>query len=558
MADIALGQSITGTFTSASSKDANGNYFAEYNLTGLDDFRQFTLNANRLNTNSTLNFTTVDLLNSATGARIDENIISFTDLLSPILNTTYPGINYKVRIFSKILGDYSISTVDGGKATSILTIGGQFTGSSRLGGVGTVGTSGKFFTLAGGSVSEVALAPNGQFYGVGTSSTSSGFVNNLKIIDPSLDLNSQISLITPNTYQIKDIQGNLLNGIRAIEFTPDNKLYATAYGSIATGSGNLNANKLYQIDPTTRVATLVGTLPNGFNGFAGSAGDIVYDAANSRFLATSVDTTTTDALWQIPLSNPAGATKIGQIGVLGVGGLVFEGSQLIGFNNNDANNTHNKISINPTTGVGTQTQTLSGVNLIFGATTIPTTSTTLTSITDFKKDPTKYMGSIRDYDGNKLGGDSSWKLLGDVDIQGDGDLESILVNPAIGRFASVGSVNGNVDFSKYGLNGDTRVVGIYIDPTLKNSPQNIGGPFDSQRRFQNDMQKDNLKLLAAGDYNKDGFQDLYFKLGDGTAVLRALMFKDGNIQYANYQSKSDLTAFMTANNVDSAVWGSWI
>ncbi|WP_373547607.1 hypothetical protein [Chamaesiphon sp.] len=71
------------------------------------------------------------------------------------------------------------------------------------------------------------------------------------------------------------------------------------------------------------------------------------------------------------------------------------------------------------------------------------------------------MGSIRDYDGNNLGGISSWKLLGDVDIQGDGDLESILVNPAIGRFASVGTANGNVDFSRYGLNGDTRVVGIY-------------------------------------------------------------------------------------------------
>ncbi|WP_373545913.1 calcium-binding protein, partial [Chamaesiphon sp.] len=82
------------------------------------------------------------------------------------------------------------------------------------------------------------------------------------------------------------------------------------------------------------------------------------------------------------------------------------------------------------------------------------------SVADFKKDPAKYMGSIRDYDGNDLGSSSSWKLLGDADIQGDGDLESILVNPAIGRFASVGSINGNVDFTKYGLNGDTRVVGI--------------------------------------------------------------------------------------------------
>lgn len=186
------------------------------------------------------------------------------------------------------------------------------------------------------------------------------------------------------------------------------------------------------------------------------------------------------------------------------------------------------------------------------------TPLTTVPLTDFKKDAPKYMGAIRDYDGNDLGGGSSWKSLGEVDIQGDGDLESILVNPAIGRFASVGSVNGNVDFTKYGLNGDTRVVGIYIDPTLKDKPQNIGGPFDSQRRFQNDLRIDNLKVLAAGDYNKDGFQDLYFKVSDGSAVLRAVMFADGNIQYANYQSKADLTAFMTTNNVPNSVWGSWI
>jgi hypothetical protein len=183
---------------------------------------------------------------------------------------------------------------------------------------------------------------------------------------------------------------------------------------------------------------------------------------------------------------------------------------------------------------------------------------TIAPLADFKKEPAQYMESIRDYDGNNLDGASSWKSLGDADINGDGTLESILVNPNIERFASVGAVGGNVDFSKYGLNGDTRVVGIYIDPTLKNSPQNIGGPFDSQRRFQNDLRNDNLKLLAAGDYNKDGFQDLYFKLGDGSAVLRALMFKDGNIQYANYQSKTDLTNFMTTNNVSSSIWSSWI
>ncbi len=178
--------------------------------------------------------------------------------------------------------------------------------------------------------------------------------------------------------------------------------------------------------------------------------------------------------------------------------------------------------------------------------------------TTLKGNPSAYMGAIRDYDGNDLGNVSSWKFAGDADVQGDGDSESIFVNTSNERWATVGDTNGVVDFSKHGFGGDTRVVGIYIDPTLKDKPQNRGGPFDSQRRFQNDLRLNNLSVLAAADYNKDGFQDVYFRVNDGTAVLRGLMHKDGNIQYANYQSKDDLTAFMSANGVSSSVYSSWI
>ncbi|WP_146028455.1 hypothetical protein [Cylindrospermopsis raciborskii] len=182
------------------------------------------------------------------------------------------------------------------------------------------------------------------------------------------------------------------------------------------------------------------------------------------------------------------------------------------------------------------------------------------TVAQVKQNPSVFMDNIRDYDGNNLGSGSSWKLIGDADVQGDGDMESIFVNPLIGRWATVGVVNNFniVNFSNHGQGGDTRVVGIYIDPTLKDKPENIGGPFDSQRRFQNDLRIDNLRLLSAADYNKDGFQDMYFKVSDGTAVLRALMHADGNIQYANYQSKADLTAFMTANNVSPSIWSGWI
>jgi hypothetical protein len=215
-------------------------------------------------------------------------------------------------------------------------------------------------------------------------------------------------------------------------------------------------------------------------------------------------------------------------------------------------------NINSTLGAGTYfigvTQGNSNTNTNY---TLQLTGPQLTRTT-LKQNPSAYMGGIRDYDGNDLGSGSSWRFIGDADVQGDGDSESVFVNSSNGRWATVGDINGIVDFSKNGLGGDTRVVGIYIDPTLKNQPQNIGGPFDSQRRFQNDLRINNLSVLATADYDKDGFQDMYFKLGDGTAVLRALMHKDGNIQYANYQSEADLTTFMTANNVSSSIWGGWL
>jgi hypothetical protein len=380
----------------------------------------------------------------------------------------------------------------------------------------------------------VALSPSGQLYGIAQNYGSTYFAP----FNPGGSTQSQLYYSSQS--ELKNTQGSFLSNPNALEFAGD-KLYTI--DDTATG------DKLYEINLNSKVASLVGNLPNGFV----SSGDLVYDAPNNQFFATSRDTASSDSLWRIPLNNPTGATKIGQIGFKNVYGIDFANGQLTGFYSN-TDGTDNQISINPSNGTGTLGQKISGFNNITGASTINYPL----GIADFKKDSAKYMGAIRDYDGNNLGGSGTWKSLGEVDINGDGKLENILVNPKIERFASVGSVDGTVDFTKYGLNGDTRVVGIYIDPTLLNSPEKRGGPFDSQRRFQNDLRIDNLKVLAAADYNNDGFQDLYFKVNDGSAVLRALMFKDGNIQYANYQSKSDLAAFMTANNVSSSVWGSWI
>jgi hypothetical protein len=44
MTDITLGQSIAGALTATDPTNADGNYANEYNFTGLDSFRQRTIN----------------------------------------------------------------------------------------------------------------------------------------------------------------------------------------------------------------------------------------------------------------------------------------------------------------------------------------------------------------------------------------------------------------------------------------------------------------------------------------------------------------------------------
>jgi hypothetical protein len=178
---------------------------------------------------------------------------------------------------------------------------------------------------------------------------------------------------------------------------------------------------------------------------------------------------------------------------------------------------------------------------------------------DLNFNPLQDLTNIRDFDGNDLGAPDSWENIGFVDVQGDGDIEYLYVNPELGRWATIGPDDtGNVDFSNHSWGGDTRVVGIYIDPLIEAGVVEAGGPFDSQKRFQNDLYIDNLTLLHGDDYDGDGLQEVYFKVNDGTAVLHAYMHADGNIRYANYQSESDLQQFMNNNEVDSAIWSDWL
>ena len=177
-------------------------------------------------------------------------------------------------------------------------------------------------------------------------------------------------------------------------------------------------------------------------------------------------------------------------------------------------------------------------------------------------DPSVYqsaMNAIRDFDGNDLDGDGAWLRIGSADVNGDGDVDQILVNDAIGRFATVGTADdGLVYFDDYSWAGETRVAGIYVDPLVESGDVVAGSANDSQRRFQNDLQIENInRVLGADDYDGDGLQEVYFALTDGTAYLHAYMHADGNIRYANYQSEQQVIDFLTANGYDSSTWADW-
>ena len=76
---------------------------------------------------------------------------------------------------------------------------------------------------------------------------------------------------------------------------------------------------------------------------------------------------------------------------------------------------------------------------------------------------------------------------------------------------------------------------------------------NSQVRFQNDLDIDNLSAKHSGDYDSDGVSEVYWKTNDGTAYLRALMHDDGNIRYANYQSEEQMSEYLTANGNESII-----
>ena len=58
---------------------------------------------------------------------------------------------------------------------------------------------------------------------------------------------------------------------------------------------------------------------------------------------------------------------------------------------------------------------------------------------------------------------------------------------------------------------------------------------------------------TTGDYDGDGFQEVYWSKVDNTAYLRAVMHADGNIQYANYQNLDQMTDYLTGHGFADTV-----
>ena len=170
---------------------------------------------------------------------------------------------------------------------------------------------------------------------------------------------------------------------------------------------------------------------------------------------------------------------------------------------------------------------------------------------------------IRDYDANLHGFLDNipnnvlngYKYQGKLDVNNDGVTEAVYTNQVSGRWvtASIDSITGLIDYSKHGAGETTRIVGIYQDPLVTAGLVEKDSPHDGSRTFSNDLKLDNLILKTVGDYDGDGFQEVYWSKVDNTAYLRAVMHADGNIQYANYQNLTQMTDYLTSHGFADTV-----
>ncbi|HEY9848183.1 MAG TPA: Calx-beta domain-containing protein [Leptolyngbyaceae cyanobacterium] len=308
-ANINLNQTINESLSSADPNNPtrSGRFADEYTLSGVSDWQQIQVNLNSSDFDSFL-----QLVNASTGELISSDDDSGGRPNAQISFTKYPGIDYLIRATSfdsGATGNYTLNTSSLGTGSSLI--------ATLNGRVGTVDSLGRFTQIATGSeFFDIALSNNGQLFGI---------------------TGSQLYRINPGSGS-SSLIGNfgISESLNALEFASNNVLY---------GAGG---SSLYTIDVNTGAASLVANLGSEFS----SSGDLVFDAVNNRFFATSIGTTS-DSLYSVTLAGQA--TKIGDIGFNNVYGLSFENRTLFGFTSNGL-----RIAINPATGAGTIDEEVKG------------------------------------------------------------------------------------------------------------------------------------------------------------------------------------------------------
>jgi FG-GAP-like repeat len=571
MADIILGQSITGSLTSDDPKYTNSaTVYDRYNFIGLDSFRQLTINVTR----AVGSAFEIILRNADTGKIIAAATNYYGSGSAAISETTFPGINYVLEvndaaeatvIVRNSFGSYTLSTVDGGKATSIITTNKvqQNLNNTGIPGVGTIGADGKFFPLATSNLTtltDAALAPSGLFYGVTDRIAYR--------IDPSLYLGNQVDYangIGSLSTIIDRSNGFVLSGtVNAIEFA-NNQLYALVSTS--------TVDKLYIIDTAIpapsitagQVATLVGNLPSGL---LNKGGDLVYDAANRRFLVTAVGLPNNDALWQIPIDNPAGATSLGLIGFADVTGINFENGRLTGFTGGTS---PTRISINAATGAGTVDRAISGITNISGAATIPLSTRRNDFNGDYKSDILwrndngdvalwQMNGSTLTTGSVFANVSTAWKIASTGDFNSDGKAD-ILWRNADGQVAiwqmngatpttqsAIGSAPTNWQISGTGdFNGDSKADILWRNTTDGSvAIWQMNGSTPTTQTVISAASTD-WKISGTGDFNGDGKSDILWRKADGSVAMWQM---NGNIPTAQTVFASVSTDWQIAGTGD--------
>jgi FG-GAP-like repeat len=565
MTDIALGQTISGTLGSTNlfqqyprysdfAPVPFKRYYTQYALPDVPSFDQIKVT---LSSDSVpLSGTHLSIYDLATNNILAETDISISGSALAInkpanlYETTYPGIKYGIQISEDVFdgnpvpsGSYSLSLTDQGKTTSLLSVNTfkLFNLKNDLYPNQIVGVTaaGIYNTLATGTTNldDIAISPSGLFYGIKSSYTTLN-ADQLWVVDPSLREGSQIG----SGANLKDTSGNILfQRLNALAFSDNNQLYAI-------GRSAADVSGFYQIDVNTKVATLISTLPAGLNTAApsGNTGDLVYDAANKRFLVASVDTTSSsNALWQIPLANPAGATKIGNIGFSLIVGLSFENGQLTGFIGDNTYGPEGKVIINTSTGIGTLDPTFSTTNYVLftGATSIVTPKTRNDFNGDGKADILwrndngnvaiwQMKGSTLTTGSVFASVSTDWTISNTGDFNGDGKSDILWrntdgsvalwqMNGATPTTQSViGSVPTNWKISNTGdFNGDGKSDILWRNTTDGSvAIWQMNGTTPTAQTVVGAASTD-WKIVGTGDFNGDGKSDMLWRNDNGSVAM---------------------------------------